>query len=115
MAQFQLTPEIRKQLFRIYNDVNKAVYGFGTNESKIYFVDNMIIFNAHHNRVPCLMALEQDTPALKEAVDGAIMKVFKARLGERLQEVLGIRPKAVLRDYACDQLIAITVVVLDDE
>lgn len=115
MSDFMLNPATKKELFEIYNEVNKAVYGFGTSESKIFFEDNMIIFSAHHNRVPCLMALEDDYLVLKETVDAAIMKVFKERLSRRLEEVLHIRPKAVLRDYAFDCLIAITVVILDGD
>lgn len=115
MSGFVLNSAVKKQLFEIYNDVNRSLYGFGTSESKIIFVDNMIIFNAQHNRVPCLMALEENYLALKETVDAAIMRVFKERLSRRLEEELQLRPKAVLRDYAFDSLIAVTVVVLESE
>lgn len=114
MNDFLLTPGTKKQLFEIYNDVNKAVYGFGTSESKIFFVENMIVFSAHHNRVPCLMALEEDYLPLKETVDAAIMKVFKDRLSRALEEELGLRTKAVLRDYAYNCLTAVTVVILEE-
>ena len=114
MSEFQFSQTAKKQLFEIYNEVNKAIYGFGTSESKVFFVDNMIIFSAHHNRVPCLMALEEKYMTLKESVDAAIMKVFKERLCRGLEEQLDLRPKAVLRDYAFDSLIAVTVVILDN-
>ena len=114
MSEFLLNQATKKQLFEIYNDVNKMVYGFGTSESKIFFVDNMIVFSVHHNRVPCLMALEDEYLVLKETVDAAIMNVFKDRLRRELEERLGLRTKAVLRDYAYGCLIAITVVILDN-
>ena len=114
MGEFLLNSATKKQLFEIYNDVNKSVYGFGTSESKIFFVDNMIVFSAHHNRVPCLMALEDHYLTLKETVDAAIMKIFKEQLSQAMEERLGIRPKAVLRDYAYDCLVAVTVVILDN-
>ena len=115
MSSFVLNSATKKHLFEIYNDINRSLYGFGTSESKIFFVDNMIIFNAQHNRVPCLMALEEKYLTLKETVDAAIMKVFKERLSQRLEEELHLHPKAVLRDYAFDSLIAITVVILEDD
>ena len=115
MSSFVLNSATKKHLFEIYNDINRSLYGFGTSESKIFFVDNMIIFNAQHNRVPCLMALEEKYLTLKETVDAAIMKVFKERLSRRLEEELHLHPKAVLRDYAFASLIAITVVILEDD
>ena len=115
MSNFVLNSATKKHLFEIYNDINRSLYGFGTSESKIFVVDNMIIFSAQHNRVPCLMALEEKYLTLKESVDAALMKVFKDRLSRRLEEALQLRPKAVLRDYAFDSLIAITVVVLESE
>lgn len=114
MSEFMLNPANKKQLFEIYNEVNKTVYGFGTSESKIFFLDNMIVFSAHHNRVPCLMALEEKYLPLKETVDAAIMRVFKEQLCARLEQEFGLRPKAVLRDYAYDCLIAVTVVILEE-
>ncbi|MDE7010982.1 MAG: Na-translocating system protein MpsC family protein [Oscillospiraceae bacterium] len=113
MGEFVLNASMKKKLFELYNEVNKDVYGFGTNEAKIFFVDNMIIFHVQHNRVPCLVALERDYPTIKEITDAAIMKVFKERLSQRLEEALHIRSKAVLRDYNADNLIASTIVILD--
>ena len=114
MGEFLFNQATKKQLFEIYNDVNKMVYGFGTSESKIFFVDNMIVFSVQHNRVPCLMALEDDYLVLKETVDAAIMNVFKERLRKELEERLGLHTKAVLRDYAYGCLTAVTVVILDN-
>ena len=115
MPQIHLTAEIKKSLFKIYNDVNKSIYGFGTNKAKIYAADNLIIFSVHHNRVPCLVALEEDNRALKELVDSAIMKVFKERLAQKIEELLQTHPTAVLRDYAYQRQIAITVVAFEPE
>ena len=114
MGEFLFNQATKKQLFEIYNDVNKMVYGFGTSESKIFFVDNMIVFSVHHNRVPCLMALEENYLVLKETVDAAIMNVFKEKVSQALEERLGPRTKAVLRDYAYGCLTAVTVVILDN-
>ena len=44
--------------------VNKNIYGFGTNDVKVITIDNLIIFSAHHNRVPCLKALEKNYACL---------------------------------------------------
>ena len=111
-SSFTLNATNKKQLFSIYNTINKNVYGFGTNEAKILQADNLLIFHVQHNRIPCLQALEDDYALLKENVDAAIMAVFKQRLRKALKDEMGIEAKAVLRDYAPDTLIAVTTVVL---
>ncbi|MCI9216683.1 Na-translocating system protein MpsC family protein [Lachnospiraceae bacterium 42-17] len=112
MSECTFSTTAKKQLFEIYNAVNKNIYGFGTNDVKVITIDNLIIFSAHHNRVPCLKALEKNYFTLKESVDAAIMKVFKEQLHEQLTNKMDIHPKAILRDYSADTLIVITVIVL---
>lgn len=112
MNECKITAADKEQLFEIYNAVNKNIYGFGTNDVKVITVDNLIIFNAHHNRVPCLRALEENYFTLKESVDAAIMQVFKEQLQEQLSDKMNLHPKAILRDYSADTLIAVTVIVL---
>lgn len=104
--------ELKKQLFKIYNDINKEIYGFGVVELKINLTEDMMIFITRHNRVPALQALEQNHPDLKQSVDSALFSEFKLRLRARLQENLHINPKAMLRDYDASYLLAVTVVVL---
>jgi len=106
------TPSYHKQLIKLYNDVNKSIYGFGTTETKIYFNDNLITFTVRHNRIPCLIALEKDYSAMKEWVDVSLMNVFKERFQKALADGLNITPQAILRDYDPKSLIAVTVVVL---
>ena len=108
-------PAFRKQLFELYNEVNKSIYGFGTTESKIFFNDNMITFTVRHNRVPCLIALENEYTPMKEWVDTSLMRVFKERFRDSLIRDLNLIPKAILRDYDPESLIAVTIVILNEE
>lgn len=104
--------EYKKELFKIYNEINKEIYGFGVIELKINLTDDMIIFITKHNRVSALQALEQNHPDLKQSVDYALFSEFKLRLKARLQENLHLEPKAMLRDYDANYHLAVTVVVL---
>ena len=114
MSEFILNLSTKKELFEIYNQVNKEIYGYGTTELKIHFVDSMIVFSVHHKRVPCLLAIEEEYRTVKENADAAIMKVFKKELKKRLTGQLGLDVQCVLRDYDYASLTAVTVVMLGD-
>lgn len=106
--------DFKKQLFRVYNDVNKDIYGSGVVELKISVNDDVIMFYTRHNRVQALRALEDRHTSLKQSVDYALYQEFKFRLGQQLRDRLGIFPKAILRDYDPGSLIAMTAVFLKD-
>lgn len=107
--------ELKKQLFKIYNDINKEIYGYGVIELKINFSDGMIIFVTKHNRVPALIVLENRFSQLKQSVDQALFSEFKLMLKDRFMEKFNIEPLAMLRDYDSTYQIAMTVIVLSDE
>lgn len=115
MDNFANVSELKKSLFRIYNDVNKEIYGFGVVELKINSNNDMIMFFTRHNRVQALKVLEDRYFILKQSVDHALFQEFKLRLGEKLKDQLGLQPKALLRDYDPDSKIAVTIVFLKDD
>lgn len=107
--------DFKKQLFRIYSDVNKDIYGAGVIELKINLSGNMIIFFTMDNRVPALRALEERYCQLKQSVDNALFNEFKLRLKKSLKEKLGIEPLAMLRDYDTSYQMAVTIAVLAED
>lgn len=106
--------ELKRQLFQIYNDINKEIYGFGVVELRITIEDDMLIFRTRHNRVPALRAIEEHYAQLKQSVDQALFTEFKLRLKKKLEEA-GIHPLAMLRDYDSTYRLAITVAILKDK
>lgn len=105
--------EFKKKLLRIYNEVNKEIYGCGVVELKINVSNDMIMFITRHNRVQALKVLENRYFALKQSVDYALFQEFKLRLREKMESQLSMTPKAMLRDYDPDYQIAVTVVFLE--
>lgn len=114
-STFSNDPELKKSLFRIYNDVNKEIYGSGVVELRVNITGEFIMFFTRHNRVQALKALEDRYFVLKQSVDHALFQEFKLRLGEKLKDQLGLRPSALLRDYDPDSRIAVTIVFLKDQ
>lgn len=106
---------MKKSLFDVYNEVNKAIYGHGVIETKIHIRDNLITFTSRHSRTPVLQAIEGDYPFFKKMVDSVVILKFKELLREALESKLGLKPASVLRDYDADTLLAMTIVILAEE
>ena len=106
--------DLKKQLFRIYLDIMKDMYGYGTVEIKIQLNDDMIIFFAKSNRTPALKAIEEHYPDIKRMTDYALFSEFKTRLKKSLSEKLGIEALAMLRDYDPAYQVGVTVVILEE-
>lgn len=109
------TTDLRRILFKIYNGVNKEVYGYGVTELKINFIDNMILFLTKDNRVHTLEVLEERYALLKQNVDQALFSEFKIRLKGSLQKNMNIEAVSLHRDYDSSSRIAVTVVVLKED
>ncbi|WP_276352143.1 DUF2294 domain-containing protein [Cohnella caldifontis] len=108
-----LTNEAKKLLTRIYNEVNKEIYGFGVTRLKIAENDGAISVYVKHQRVAALKALESRYGLMKQAVDYALHSEFKIRFHRKLEEDMGLQATAILRDYDPATEWAVTVVMLE--
>lgn len=106
--------QAKRLLFKIYNEVNREVYGYGVTELKINFIDNMLIFMSKDNRVHILEILEERYSLLKQNVDQALFTELKIRLKNSLRKNLNLETVSMHRDYDSGSRTAITVVVLDE-
>lgn len=109
------TAELKRILFRIYNSVNKEIYGYGVTELKISIVDNILLFMTKDNRVHTLEVLEEKYSSLKQSVDQALFTEFKIRLKDSILQDLDMMAVSLHRDYDSGSRIAITVVVFDED
>ena len=103
----------KKELFDLYNAVNREIYGYGTRDAKILYVDNLIIFNEHHPRLQCLKAVEEYFPGHKYAIDNLIHQTFREMFARLLKEKLGMKVVAVMRDYNSEASLCLTIVVTE--
>lgn len=106
--------EVKKQLWSIYSDITKGIYGNGVVELKINIYSDMIMFLARHNRVPVLAAMEEHYMQLKQNVDYALFQEFKYRLKISLEKDMNIKVLALLKDYDPDYKLAVTIVVAEN-
>lgn len=105
----------KKELFRLFNAVNKEVYGYGVTEFKITCVDNMVIFTTKDNRVHTLQVLEERHMALKRNVDQALFDEFKLRLYDKLTNEIQMQPTALFRDYDPESKLAVTIAIFNGD
>lgn len=105
----------KKSIFKIYNEINKEIYGYGVIELKVHILDDMVICIDKHNRVPALIKLEESNPKLKQSVDYALFVEFKNDIKKQIMEKYDIEPLALLRDYDCTYHVAMTTIVLGEE
>ncbi|GEB33678.1 DUF2294 domain-containing protein [Brevibacillus parabrevis] len=108
------TNETRKQLSAIYNEIAKELFGFGTTLLRVTIENQLITFHAKHRRSPRSDALEGEAPTLKLEVDFRMSLLYKRKLRERLEEEMGLKLEAVLRDYDAPTQWAITNVIVSD-
>lgn len=107
--------DYKRKLFKIYNTVNKEIYGYGVTELKVSCMEDMIIFRTRHNRVHALQVLEENYAMLKQSVDQALFSEFKRILRKKLTEEMGLRVVGMLRDYDTNIRTAVTVVILSTD
>lgn len=105
----------KRELFKIYNTVNKEIYGYGVTELKVSCLEDLIIFRTRHNRVHTLQVLEENYGMLKQFVDHALFAEFKRVLQMKLEQELGVKVAGMLRDYDTNIRTAVTVVILSVE
>ncbi len=99
IPKWQDNSEQKKLLSRVYNEVNKEIYGYGVNQLKITIEDNVILFLVKHQRVVALKALEMRHASTKMAVDHALHSEFKLRFRERVEAETALKVVSILRDY----------------
>jgi hypothetical protein len=106
--------ETKKLLSRMYNDVSKELFGFGTTLLKVTVERNVITFQAKHRRASRSAALEGEVPTLKQEVDFHMSLLYKKKLRQKLDEQTNWEIEAVLRDYDAATQLAFTNVVLKE-
>ncbi|RUS47081.1 Na-translocating system protein MpsC family protein [Cohnella sp. AR92] len=108
-----LSNDAKKSLTRIYNEINKEIYGYGVTQIRISLDDGVISIYVKHQRVPALKSLEERYGQMKQAVDYALHSEFKLRFKPRVEEEFGLKAAAILRDYDPDTEWAVTVILTE--
>lgn len=56
--------ELKQDILRVYNAINKKIFNVGVKQQKVDFVGNKIIIVSRNSRVPVLKLLDENYPSL---------------------------------------------------
>lgn len=104
---------LKRELIALYNQVNQQEFDVGVRKQRIEILGDQIVIVAEHRRVPALTALDGTHRWLTRMVDAALLDVYKARLKEGIEALLGQRVRVVLKDYDPTTQMSATVILLE--
>lgn len=105
--------EIKQEILRIYNAINKRIFNVGVKQQKVDFVDNKILIMSLNSRVPILKLLDSGHSFATRQIDHLLFQEFKKQIKQALEERFQLNILAILKDYDPETEFSGTVVVLE--
>ncbi|MGV2788034.1 DUF2294 family protein, partial [Clostridium perfringens] len=78
--------ELKQDLLRVYNAINKKIFNVGVKQQKVDFVGNKIIIVSRNSRVPVLKLLDENYPLSTRQLDHLLFQVFKQEIKASLEQ-----------------------------
>jgi uncharacterized protein YbcI len=94
--------------------VNQGIYAIGVSQQRIDIFGDKILICAVHRRIPALKALDKPNRALTKMVDAALIELNKQELARRVEDIVGIKIRAILKDYDPYTEMAATVIIFEE-
>jgi len=89
----------KREVIRIYNQINQEIYDTGISQQKIEISENSLMIFAVHKRVEALKILRDNYPELVSYANTALFTEFKAKLKENIEDLTGMNIMSILMDY----------------
>lgn len=105
--------ELKQEILRIYNAINKQIFNVGVKQQKVDFVGNKIVIVSLNGRVPVLKLLDEEYRFSTRQLDYLLFQVFKREIKAALEQQFQLNIVAVLKDYDAETEFSGTIVVLD--
>lgn len=105
--------EFKQEIIRINNKVNIEIFGQGLKSQRVEIFNDKILIIANNKRVKVLSMVERKDNMTTKIMDLALIMEFKDRFITVLEESLGIKALAHLKDYDSNVEISISVTILD--
>jgi len=108
-----LLGEFKQEIIRINNRVNIEVFGQGLKSQRVEILNDKILIIAHNTRVKILSMVDRTDNFTTKIMDIALIMEFKERFIAALEESLGIKALAHLKDYDPKTEISVSVTILE--
>jgi uncharacterized protein YbcI len=105
--------DLKQEILRIYNAVNKQIFDAGVRQQHVDFVGNKILIVSRNTRVPILKLLGERYPETIHHLDYLLSETFKELLRKELEQQLKLNILVLFKDYDAQTEFSGTVVVLD--
>lgn len=103
----------KKQLFILYNEINKEIYSMGVQSQKINIIENQVLILAKISRSPLFSMLGEEERGLVSSLDAVLTSKFKQRLKEKLESTFDLKVTALFKDYDPGTESSSTVICFD--
>lgn len=90
---------LKKDIARIYNEVNKEIFQTGVIQLRVEVTDEKILIFGLHKRDPALQILEKVDGTLTMWADSLLIDEFKKRFKYKMETIVGLNVFSVLKDY----------------
>ncbi|MBX4150059.1 DUF2294 domain-containing protein [Paenibacillus sp. FSL W7-1279] len=107
--------ELKQDLLRVYNAINKKIFNVGVKQQKVDFVGNKIIIVSRNSRVPVLKLLDENYPLSTRQLDHLLFQVFKQEIKASLEQQFQFKIISILKDYDAETEFSGTIVILEKE
>ncbi len=105
--------EVKREIIRLYNEINQDMYAVGVRKQRVDLLGDKIVVVAEHQRIPALSTLDREHRYLTRMVDAALLDEYKARMQVRIEALLGIPVRTILKDYDPVSQLAGTIICLE--
>ncbi|MGO4788170.1 DUF2294 domain-containing protein [Paenibacillus sp. 2KB_20] len=107
--------ELKQDLLRVYNAINKKIFNVGVKQQKVDFVGNKIIIVSRNSRVPVLKLLDENYPLSTRQLDHLLFQVFKQEIKASLEQQFQFKIISILKDYDAETEFSGTIVFLEKD
>jgi uncharacterized protein YbcI len=108
-----LLGEFKQEIIRVNNKVNIEVFGQGLKSQRVEVFQDKVLIIANNARVKVLSMVDRTDNFTTKIMDIALIVEFKDRFTAAMEESLGIKVLAHLKDYDPKTEISISVTILD--
>lgn len=106
--------ELKQDLLRVYNAINKKIFNVGVKQQND-FVGNKIIIVSRNSRVPVLKLLDENYPLSTRQLDHLLFQVFKQEIKASLEQQFQFKIISILKDYDAETEFSGTIVFLEKD
>lgn len=107
-----LLGDFKQEMMRLHNKVNMGLFGQGLRWQRVEIIQDKVFIIANNKRVTALTAIDHKDNMTTKLIDIALLVEFKERFLKEIEEGIGSKPLAVLKDYDPSTETSICIIIM---